>query len=53
MLTRWSTRLSFDAICVSSVEILAELNVDKVSAALTCRGPQDLGIVFHDFSLHI
>jgi len=34
MSTRWSTRLLFEAICVSSVEILAELNVDKVSAVV-------------------
>jgi hypothetical protein len=33
MSTRWSTRLLFKAICVSSIEILAELNVDNVRAA--------------------
>jgi len=31
--TRWSTRLLLEAIWVSNVEILAELKVDRVSAA--------------------
>ncbi len=34
MLTRWSTHLLFDAIFDSSVEMLAELKVDSVSAAV-------------------